>query len=180
VPAAARTSWKRGCLPVGATCSPNSASSSWTPPACPSRDRAARSLVVAAIRKDYRPDLHQMIIGLVMDQDGRPLCCELWPGNIATHRRANSRLRLRACEDRCPGPRVKFRLLNQVVTGDSLALLGKPAAWRSPLAMERARCRGGRRPQADHDPDRPPAAEIDQRAGRPSRTIWPSASSFIR
>src|SRR5947209_2431573 len=49
--AAARTSWKRGCLPVGATCSPNSASSSWTPPACPSRDGAARSLVVAAIRK---------------------------------------------------------------------------------------------------------------------------------
>src|SRR6201987_5076072 len=33
--------------------------------------------------KDYRPDLHQMIVGLVMDQDGRPLCCELWPGNPA-------------------------------------------------------------------------------------------------
>ena len=33
--------------------------------------------------KDYRPDLHQMIVGLVMDQDGRPLCCELWPGNTA-------------------------------------------------------------------------------------------------
>ena len=31
--------------------------------------------------KDHRPDLHQMIVGLVMDQDGRPLCCELWPGN---------------------------------------------------------------------------------------------------
>jgi transposase len=25
--------------------------------------------------KDYRPDLHQMIVGLVMDQDGRALCC---------------------------------------------------------------------------------------------------------
>ena len=33
--------------------------------------------------KDYRPDLHQMIVGLVMDQDGRPLCSELWPGNTA-------------------------------------------------------------------------------------------------
>src|ERR1700758_1911280 len=42
---------EEGCSPVGATCSPNSASSSWTPPACPSRDGAARSLVVAAIRK---------------------------------------------------------------------------------------------------------------------------------
>ncbi len=33
--------------------------------------------------KDYRPDLHQMIVGLVMDQDGRPLGSELWPGNTA-------------------------------------------------------------------------------------------------
>ena len=33
--------------------------------------------------KDYRPDLNQMIVGLVMDQDGRPLCCEMWPGNTA-------------------------------------------------------------------------------------------------
>ena len=24
-----------------------------------------------------------MIVGLVMDQDGRPLCSELWPGNTA-------------------------------------------------------------------------------------------------
>jgi transposase len=33
--------------------------------------------------KDYRPDLHQMIVALVMVQDGRPLCSELWPGNTA-------------------------------------------------------------------------------------------------
>jgi hypothetical protein len=33
--------------------------------------------------KDFRPDLNQMIVGLVMDQDGRPLCCEMWPGNTA-------------------------------------------------------------------------------------------------
>jgi len=24
-----------------------------------------------------------MIVGLVMDQDGKPLCAELWPGNTA-------------------------------------------------------------------------------------------------
>ncbi len=43
--------------------------------------------------KDHRPDLHQMIVGLVMDQDGRPLCCELWPGNTAdvTHSPAGRR-----------------------------------------------------------------------------------------
>ena len=31
--------------------------------------------------KDHRPDLYQMIVGAVLDGDGRPLCCELWPGN---------------------------------------------------------------------------------------------------
>jgi hypothetical protein len=33
--------------------------------------------------KDHRPDLHQMVVGAVLDQDGRPICCELWPGNTA-------------------------------------------------------------------------------------------------
>jgi hypothetical protein len=33
--------------------------------------------------KDHRPDLHQMVVGLVLDVHGRPLCCELWPGNTA-------------------------------------------------------------------------------------------------
>jgi len=33
--------------------------------------------------KDHRPDLHQMVVGAVLDGDGRPLCCELWPGNTA-------------------------------------------------------------------------------------------------
>src|SRR5947208_3277229 len=31
--------------------------------------------------KDYRPDLYQMIVGAVLDGQGRPICCELWPGN---------------------------------------------------------------------------------------------------
>ena len=33
--------------------------------------------------KDYRPDLKQMILGLVVDGDGRPICTEMWPGNTA-------------------------------------------------------------------------------------------------
>lgn len=33
--------------------------------------------------KDHRPDLKQMIVGAVLDGQGRPLCCELWPGNTA-------------------------------------------------------------------------------------------------
>jgi hypothetical protein len=31
--------------------------------------------------KDNRPDRKQMIVGVVLEESGRPLCCELWPGN---------------------------------------------------------------------------------------------------
>jgi len=33
--------------------------------------------------KDHRPDEHQMIVGVVLDGAGRPISCELWPGNTA-------------------------------------------------------------------------------------------------
>jgi transposase len=33
--------------------------------------------------KDHRPDLYQMVVGAVLDGQGRPICCELWPGNTA-------------------------------------------------------------------------------------------------
>jgi hypothetical protein len=33
--------------------------------------------------KDNRPDLNQMIVGVVIDADGRPVCSEMWPGNTA-------------------------------------------------------------------------------------------------
>ena len=33
--------------------------------------------------KDKRPDLPQMVVGMVLDDTGRPLCCEMWPGNTA-------------------------------------------------------------------------------------------------
>ncbi len=31
--------------------------------------------------KDHRSDLNQMVVGVVLDDNGRPLCCEMWPGN---------------------------------------------------------------------------------------------------
>ena len=31
--------------------------------------------------KDHRPDLYQMVVGAVLDGQGRPICCEQWPGN---------------------------------------------------------------------------------------------------
>ena len=33
--------------------------------------------------KDHRPELLQMVLGVVIDADGRPVCTEMWPGNTA-------------------------------------------------------------------------------------------------
>ena len=33
--------------------------------------------------KDHRPDLKQMVVGVVLDDEGRPLCSHMWPGNTA-------------------------------------------------------------------------------------------------
>jgi transposase len=33
--------------------------------------------------KDHRSDLKQMVVGAILDDQGKPVCCELWPGNTA-------------------------------------------------------------------------------------------------
>jgi transposase len=33
--------------------------------------------------KDHRPDLNQMVVGVILDNRGQPVCCEMWPGNTA-------------------------------------------------------------------------------------------------
>jgi Transposase DDE domain len=33
--------------------------------------------------KEHRPDLRQMILAVLIDGDGRPVCSEMWPGNTA-------------------------------------------------------------------------------------------------
>jgi len=33
--------------------------------------------------KDHRPDLNQMVVGVILDDQGQPVCCEMWPGNTA-------------------------------------------------------------------------------------------------
>lgn len=43
--------------------------------------RGGESLGQYGHSKDHRPDRLQMVVGVVLDGDGRPLCCELWPGN---------------------------------------------------------------------------------------------------
>ena len=31
--------------------------------------------------KDHRADLNQMVVGALIDDKGKPVCCEMWPGN---------------------------------------------------------------------------------------------------
>jgi hypothetical protein len=48
--------------------------------------------------KDHRPDRKQMVVGMVLDLEGRPLCCEIWPGNTTDVKSLNpivDRLRTR-------------------------------------------------------------------------------------
>lgn len=45
--------------------------------------RGGESLGQHGNSKDHRPDLRQMVIGAVLTEKGRPVCCELWPGNHA-------------------------------------------------------------------------------------------------
>ena len=43
--------------------------------------------------KDHRPDLKQMIVGVVIDGEGRPVCCEMWPGNTIDEDKLKSEAR---------------------------------------------------------------------------------------
>lgn len=40
-----------------------------------------QSLGQRGFSKDHRPDLKQMVVGAVIDDKGRPICCEMWPGD---------------------------------------------------------------------------------------------------
>jgi hypothetical protein len=43
--------------------------------------RGGESLGQLGVSKDHRPDLHQVVVGVVLDETGRPICSETWPGN---------------------------------------------------------------------------------------------------
>lgn len=45
--------------------------------------RGGESIGQRGHNKDHRPDLYQMVIGMALDVEGRPICCEMWPGNTA-------------------------------------------------------------------------------------------------
>jgi len=44
--------------------------------------RGGESLGQRGHSKDHRPDCRQMVVGAVLDGEGQPVCCELWPGNV--------------------------------------------------------------------------------------------------
>lgn len=43
--------------------------------------RGGESIGQRGFSKDHRPDLAQMVVGAVIDDEGQPICCEMWPGN---------------------------------------------------------------------------------------------------
>src|SRR5215211_5176215 len=47
------------------------------------KQRIIKNLGRRGYSKDHRPDLTQMIVGVVIDAEGRPVCSEMWPGNTA-------------------------------------------------------------------------------------------------
>jgi len=40
-----------------------------------------QSIGQKGLSRDHRPDLNQMVVGAVIDSKGKPVCCEMWPGN---------------------------------------------------------------------------------------------------
>jgi len=43
--------------------------------------QGGQSLGEYGFSKDHRPDLKQMVVGVVLDHEGKPICSEMWPGN---------------------------------------------------------------------------------------------------
>ena len=81
--AASRTSSRGACSSGGAICSARSTSCSWTRPVSISRAPAGRRSASAATPKIIGRTFDQMILAVLLDGDGRPVCTEMWPGNTA-------------------------------------------------------------------------------------------------
>ena len=78
--------------------------------------------------KDHRPDLRQMVVGVALDVQGRPICCEMWPGNTT-----DATILLPVVERM----RAKFRVREMCVVADrgmvSKATLEALAAMEPPV-----------------------------------------------
>lgn len=45
--------------------------------------RGGQTLGQRGFSKDHRSDLKQMVVGVIIDDQGQPICCQMWPGNTA-------------------------------------------------------------------------------------------------
>ncbi|UCE51862.1 MAG: IS1634 family transposase [Desulfobacterales bacterium] len=45
--------------------------------------RGSQTIGQRGFSKDHRPDLKQMVVAVVIDDKGQPMCCEMWPGSTA-------------------------------------------------------------------------------------------------
>src|ERR1700690_2382029 len=63
------------CSPLGLVC--------MDPPSLYFEGAGGQTLGRRGFSKDHRPDLNQMILAVLLDGDGRPVCTEMWPGNTA-------------------------------------------------------------------------------------------------
>jgi len=43
--------------------------------------QGGESMGQRGFNKDHRPDLRQLVVGMVLDNAGTPICSEIWPGN---------------------------------------------------------------------------------------------------
>jgi len=90
--------------------------------------------------KDARPDLHQMVLGVVIDENGRPICSEMWPGNTAdvttlipVVTRLRERFELhRVCVIADRGM-VSAKTIATLEAHKIEYILAKNGAWKSPL-----------------------------------------------
>ena len=115
--------------------------------------RGGESIGQRGHSKDHRPDLKQMVVGMALDVEGRPICCEMWPGNTAdvttlvpVVKRMRQRFRLREITVVADRGMVSQATLNAFESSDppvryivgvrmrrqkkvSLSVLGSRRAW---------------------------------------------------
>ncbi len=71
--------------------------------------------------KDHRPDRKQMVVGVVLDQNGNPVCSELWPGNTADAARtryARSAFRVKSLVPVVQRLKTRFRIGSVCIVAD--------------------------------------------------------------
>src|SRR5713226_9910627 len=71
--------------------------------------------------KDHRPDRKQIVVGVVLDQNGNPVCSELWPGNTADAARtryARSAFRVKSLVPVVQRLKTRFRIGSVCIVAD--------------------------------------------------------------